>query len=217
MNIKLKSINVEGDSLQNCTLSTALRVLKVKPRRTSSNYTPKHYATGRATQRQLWLWFEEARENYRRMIAKVHPDKEGGSMEKSMQLNVAWNRAREIFSRSGVGLLVLILLLSSCRYLDAKIIKDSAIPARLTPTSLVRQSGDTVVFPTNTPPPIVNFVYTNIIDDGNWYVEMSTNAINWQEAYENEDYQVGIFADNHNCEIQTWPTNTQMFYRIRSR
>ena len=44
---------------------------------------------------------EQARELYRMQIVCVHPDKAGGSLERTIQLNDTWGKIRERFKEHG--------------------------------------------------------------------------------------------------------------------
>jgi hypothetical protein len=44
---------------------------------------------------------EQARHLYRSRIACVHPDKPGGSLEQTVQLNVTWGRIERQFKKHG--------------------------------------------------------------------------------------------------------------------
>lgn len=44
---------------------------------------------------------EQARQLYRRQIVRVHPDKAGGSLEQTIQLNVAWRKIKQRFKKHG--------------------------------------------------------------------------------------------------------------------
>jgi hypothetical protein len=44
---------------------------------------------------------EQARSLYRQQIICVHPDKPGGSLEQTVQLNVTWGKIEQHFKRHG--------------------------------------------------------------------------------------------------------------------
>ena len=44
---------------------------------------------------------EQARRLYRKQIARVHPDKRGGSLEQTIQLNNAWDKIERRFRKHG--------------------------------------------------------------------------------------------------------------------
>ena len=56
---------------------------------------------GRYPQNELWDLYDKAKENWKRLMKKHHPDN-GGDHGRAAYFNCAWLRAKLLFSRVGI-------------------------------------------------------------------------------------------------------------------
>lgn len=98
---------------------------------------PKLMRAGRSGNSSFWrrqinhlAVLEKAKERYRARIAKIHPDKPGGSTGQTVILNTVWSQIQRLFKQQGHTLALFALLISvGCKTSDNRAIVIPPLPA----------------------------------------------------------------------------------------
>lgn len=107
-----------------------------------------------------------------------------------------------------IFLIPLLILATSCRFLDKKIIQESDITPHSTITKQLSEQPSSVIQLTYY---LVPFVYTTAFD--NCKIDCTEDMVNWRDAIEGQDYKMEMI-DDVNWHLVSGNNATEMFFRV---